>query len=89
MRRILAAALTVGAFTLMAGSEAVAAPSAATAMSAERYGIQATYRGPAFNTGYSARTRRMTACLASYPGAYDPKSDLIRVRPGVTRRCSL
>ena len=85
MRTRLYAALTAGLLGLVAQSVA-AAP---RAPSVEAYGVKATYQGPAFDIGYSARARRMTACLASYPGVYDPRTDLIRLRPGVTRRCSL
>jgi len=83
MRTIFCAAL---AAATLAGAGAQAAPKAP---SIEAYATKAIYDGPAFNVGYSAKARRMTACLASYPGVYDPRTDLVRVRPGVTRRCSL
>jgi hypothetical protein len=79
------AAATLAAATLGAAG-AQAAPKAP---SIEAYATKAIYDGPAFNVGYSAKARRMTACLASYPGVYDPRTDLVRVRPGLTRRCTL
>jgi len=56
------------------------------AISAERYASNADYvsRGH----GYSARERRISACLAAYP-TYNWRTDRIQVRPGVTRRCDL
>jgi hypothetical protein len=84
MRKMLCATLAAAA-TLIS----VAAVAAPKAPSIEAYAMKATYDGPTFNVGYSAKARRMTACLASYPGVYDPRTDLIRVRPGVTRRCVL
>ena len=83
MRTMLCAALAVAT---LGAAGAQAAPKAA---SIEAYATKAIYDGPAFNVGYSAKARRMTACLASYPGIYDPRTDLVRVRPGVTRRCAL
>jgi hypothetical protein len=83
-------ALTAAAVALVA-TAAAAQPQGVSriAVSAQSYGVRATYRGPNLDVGYSVQARRMTACLASYPGAYDPRSDLVRVAPGVTRRCSL
>jgi hypothetical protein len=90
MRTMPWAALTAAAATLIAcGAQAAPQMAARGAPSVQAYATQATYQGPAFNVGYSAKARRMTACLASYPGVYDPRTDLVRVRPGVTRRCSL
>jgi hypothetical protein len=83
MRTLFCAAL---AAATLAAAGAQAAPQAP---SIEGYAVKATYDGPAFNVGYSAKARRMAACLASYPGVYDPRTDLVRVRPGVTRRCTL
>lgn len=83
MRTMPCAALA--AATLVAAG-AQAAPGAP---SIEAYATKAVYDGPSFNVGYSAKARRMAACLASYPGVYDPRTDLVRVRPGVTRRCTL
>lgn len=63
-----------------------AAP-AARAPSAESRGVAASYQaGPGH--GYSPRDRRMLDCLASDP-RYDPGSDRILVRPGVTRPCEV
>lgn len=56
------------------------------APSADRDGSPASYRSP--DVGYDARTRRMADCLATYP-RYDPSSDRIKVRPGVSRPCPL
>lgn len=58
------------------------------AASAERHGKPASYRSEPIGHGYSARERRIADCLASYRG-YDPVTDRIVVRPGVTRRCDL
>lgn len=63
-------------------------PSTRTAASAERYGVAASYRTPTPGRGYSARDRHMADCLASYRG-YDPRTDRVALRPGVTRRCAL
>lgn len=77
---------------------AVAAPAAAvektppakaeSAPAAQRFAQPASHRGPVMSHGYSARARRIADCLATYPG-YDPKSDRVVVRPGVTRPCAL
>lgn len=61
----------------------------AQAPSAERMGAPASYRSPSLGHGYSERDRRMLDCLASSNGRYDPASDRIQVRPGVTRKCEL
>lgn len=58
------------------------------AASAEQYGVAASYRMPAAGRGYSARDRHMADCLATYRH-YDPQTDQVRVRPGVSRRCGL
>ncbi len=84
MRKMLCATLAAAATLVAAGAGA-----APKAPSVEAYAVKATYDGPSFNVGYSAKARRMAACLASYPGVYDPRTDLIRVRPGVTRHCGL
>lgn len=61
---------------------------APAARAAEAHAVQASYRGPLEEKGYSFRARRVADCLATYPGAYDPKTD--RVRIGVqSRRCDL
>lgn len=62
------------------------APSPA-AVSAERFGMQASYHSPGKGVGYSLKTRRVADCLATYPG-YDPKIDRITVAPGVMRKCT-
>jgi hypothetical protein len=38
--------------------------------------------------GYSDPSRRLVDCAASFP-AYDVRTDLYEVSPGVTRRCPL
>jgi hypothetical protein len=60
----------------------------APAPSAERHGVPTTDRAPALGQGYSARARHMADCLATYR-TYDPDTDRVVVRPGVTRRCGL
>jgi hypothetical protein len=87
MREFFAAAALAGA---TAASAAVAPQGAARiAVSADSFAVSAIHRGQAFDVGYSAEARRATACLATYPGAYDPRTDLVRLRSGATRRCSL
>jgi hypothetical protein len=66
------------------------APEASTprsAPSAEAHGTPANFRSER-GVGYSARTRRIADCLASFP-RYDPGADRIEVRPGVSRPCPL
>jgi hypothetical protein len=62
-------------------------PADTAARSAQAYAVQASYRGPLEEKGYSARARRITDCLATYPG-YDPRTDRVRI-DGQTRRCDL
>ncbi|THD64023.1 hypothetical protein [Phenylobacterium sp.] len=79
--------------TVLAASSALpalaAGPEPAAAVSAERFAIRADYQGPNLNVGYSAEARHRAACLATYPEAYDPRTDRLRVAPGVTRPCLL
>lgn len=56
--------------------------------SAQATGIQASYRGPVIGHGYTARARHAADCLATHPN-YDPRTDRIRVAPGVSKRCTL
>ena len=63
-------------------------PKPAQAASAERQGSLASYRSEPIGQGYSARDRHIADCLASYRG-YDPATDRVVLRPGVTRRCDL
>jgi hypothetical protein len=90
MRKLFAAAI---AFSLAGATAAAAAPApqggSRIAVSADTFAAPAVHRGQVLDVGYSADARRMIECLATYPGAYDPKTDLIRVAPGVTRRCAL
>jgi hypothetical protein len=60
----------------------------AGAASAERYGVAASYRTPSAGRGYSARARHMADCLATYR-SYDPNTDKVVLRSGVSRRCGL
>ena len=90
MRTLLSAAI-LGATALLvdpafAGDHPPPEPQKAVA--AEARATPAAYRGPTAGQGYSARARRIADCLATYSN-YDPKTDRIRVAPGVTRRCSL
>ena len=88
---IFATAAVVALAVFAPGAEAApTAPKVDTpaARSAESHGVEATYRGPMTEKGYSLHARRVADCLATYPGAYDPKID--RVRIGLqTRRCEL
>jgi hypothetical protein len=61
------------------------APPPATA---GQYGAQTAYRAPTPGHGYSAQSRHMADCLATYPG-YDPSRDRIVDAGGATRRCEL
>lgn len=76
------AASAAGAQTLNADKRSPAA------VSAERYAVRANYVDARAGHGYSAQSRHMTDCLATY-ASYDPRTDRFEVRPGVTRRCSL
>ena len=82
----------LGAAALAFAASACASPDARPqpkpqARSAERAGAPASYRTEEGH-GYSARDRRMLDCLASDP-RYDPRSDRIHVRPGVSRPCEV
>jgi hypothetical protein len=79
------------ALAVMAACAAPAAgprPAAAAAGSAEQFGVSANVRAQAPGQGYGARDRHMADCLATYPG-YNPDTDQVAVRPGVTERCPL
>jgi hypothetical protein len=82
-----AAVLALAATTAPAKPISKAVP--AQAPSAERMGTPASYRTTGPGHGYSDRDRRMLDCLASSGGRYDPATDRIHVRPGVTQRCEL
>lgn len=93
MRDLICAAVA-GALALGACDGALAKPQQRPktapeprAAAAEAHGVHASFRSEA-GKGYSARSRRMAECLASYP-SYDPNIDRIRVRPGVTRPCDV
>jgi hypothetical protein len=86
MRHVICARGAVAAALI--ATVAAAQPVSKIAISVEGYGQQASYRGQALDVGYSARARHMAECLATYPGAYDPKTDLVREGPGVARHCA-
>mgnify|MGYP003578913378 CR=1 FL=1 len=93
MLRMFGAAIAAGALlTAATAVQAETAPRQHTAVSVENYAVQAAYRTPAAEKrnefGYSASTRRIADCLATYPG-YDPKIDRVRMNNGVTRACRL
>lgn len=88
MKRSVLIGAGVAALALAASASADPRPQPKPqARSAERAGAPASYRTEAGH-GYSARDRRMLDCLASDP-RYDPRSDRIHVRPGVTRPCEV
>jgi len=76
------------AFAAAAAEKPRPPPPPAPAPAAERYGAPTSYRGPTPGHGYSARDRHMADCLATYRD-YNPVTDRVVVRPGVTRRCEL
>jgi hypothetical protein len=55
---------------------------------AGQYGAPTAYRASPPGHGYSAQSRHMADCLATYPG-YDPSRDRIVDANGATRRCEL
>lgn len=82
----LTAALTLaGSGLAKPPATAFAAPAA---RAADRFGTQASYRAAPRGHGYSAQARHVADCLATYR-RYDPGTDRVLVRPGVTRRCGL
>jgi hypothetical protein len=83
---VIAAALALSGAA--AGARDLAKRPTAAAPSAERYGVAASYRAPSPGRGYSARARHMADCLATYR-SYDPSTDKVVLRGGVTRRCGL
>ncbi|HEY8572139.1 hypothetical protein [Phenylobacterium sp.] len=89
MRIILcAAALAAASLAPAANAGERPKPQQVSAISVDDRAVPASYRGPTVGHGYSARARRIADCLATYPN-YDPKSDRVKVAPGVTRRCAL
>ena len=82
--------LVAGAMTLGAAAQAAPKDPARgqqfAAVSAARYGAQASYTGPELNVGYSSSSRRIADCLASFPG-YNPRTDLIWSRSGPRQHC--
>lgn len=82
------AVCALGAVAAALIATAAAAQPAMIAVSVDAYGQQASYRGKVLDVGYSARARHMAECLASYPGAYDPKTDLVREGSGIARHCA-
>jgi hypothetical protein len=55
---------------------------------AGQYGAPTAFRGSTPGHGYSAQSRHMADCLATYPG-YDPSRDRIVDATGASRRCEL
>ena len=90
----LAASMALGVTLAAALGAAQAKPHAKPATppaapSVERFSRPSSYRAPAGQGhGYSARSRHIADCLATYRH-YDPNTDQVRVRPGVSRRCGL
>lgn len=99
MRQMICTASAVGALSLasavMAEPQPANAPSPQQqqqeqqAPSAERYGAPTAYRAPTPGKGYSAEARRRADCLASFPGAYDPRTDRIHAPNEAPRPCPL
>jgi hypothetical protein len=71
-----------------AGAQTLRSERPAVAVSAERFAVRANYVDARAGHGYSAQSRHMTDCLATY-STYDPRTDRVAVRPGVTHKCSL
>ncbi|HEX3365744.1 hypothetical protein [Phenylobacterium sp.] len=90
MRKFLAA-IVIASLAGAAAASAAAAPQGASriAVSADSFAVSAIHHGQALDVGYNAEARRIAACLTSYPGAYDPHTDLVRLTSGATRRCAL
>ncbi len=87
MRQLFFVVMAVSAFATTYHPAMAADAGKPAAVSAERYGVKASYSAPAEH-GYSAEARRITDCLATYR-TYDVRTDRVEVRPGVSRRCSL
>jgi len=93
MRDLVCAGLAAGALALVGSGAAAGGPQPKpkprqpAAASAERFGVKAAFQTET-GKGYTARERHMADCLATYRN-YDPASDRIVIRPGVTRRCEL
>lgn len=87
---ILLASAALGVTLGAAHAKPAAKPARPTAaVSVERFSTPASYRAPARQgRGYSAISRHMADCLATYRH-YDPDTDQVKVRPGVSRRCEL
>ena len=89
MRSFMLMLASLGAIAASAASaQTMTTTKTPAAMAAERYGMKASYTGPQLDVGYSRSERHIADCLATYP-RYDPKTDLIRLRSGETRRCRL
>ena len=89
--RMLKSAVFVAATLALTTTAVQAAPAnkAHAAASADSFAVNASYRTNISAKGYSAQSRRLADCLTTYPGAYDPKTDRVFVRPGVMKRCTL
>jgi hypothetical protein len=91
MRNLIGIGVIAAALALTGAAAEAKAPAkrpAAVASSAGRYGVAASDRAPTPGRGYSARARHMADCLAAYR-SYDPSTDKVLLRDGVTRRCGL
>lgn len=89
MVKLLSAAVAVGLMSATAALAAAPQGASRIAASADSFAVSAIHHGQALDVGYSAEARRVTACLTTYPGAYDPRTDLVRLSSGATRRCGL
>lgn len=89
MVKLLSIVVAIGLVSATAASAAAPRGASRIAVSADSFAVTAIHHGQALDVGYSAKVRRVTACLTTYPGAYDPRTDLVRLTTGETRRCSL
>jgi len=85
---LIASAMALSAAAAHAAPKEPARSQQFAAVSAGRYGQQASYTGPTLEVGYSSSTRRIADCLASFPG-YNPRTDFIWSRSGPKQRCKL
>jgi hypothetical protein len=92
MRALVSIAAITGC--LLATDAAQAAPDSPVraqqfaANAAGAYATQAAHTGAQLEVGYSASTRRIADCLASFRG-YNPKTDKIWSRTGPPQRCKI
>lgn len=83
-----AALVLAGLPAWAARPERTQTPQKPAAASAERFATPASYRAPTPGHGYSARARHIADCLATYRN-YDPDTDRVILRSGVSRKCGL